>query len=96
MPNYRLSDLAARDLEAVYIYTALQFGRAHTTRYKQQLEAAMGLLAAYPAMGRQVADLRGNVHRHEHGMHIIFYTLDSSGILITRILSSRSNWMEHL
>jgi len=96
MASYTLSRRAQRDLTAIYIYTASQFGRPQAAAYKESIESALLILADNPKMGRGVEHLRRNVRRHEHESHIIFYRCHGEEVFVLRILPCRADWKEHL
>jgi toxin ParE1/3/4 len=96
MASYTLSRRAQRDLTAIYIYTASQFGRQQAVAYKDSMQTALLLLAHNPMMGRSVEHLRKSVRRHEHESHIIFYRPQGEEVFVLRILPCRADWKEHL
>lgn len=96
MPRVYLTAKADDDLLGIYAYTAREFGRGQALSYKDGLQSVLDLLAATPEMGREIAEVRIGIRRHEHGKHVIFYQRTENGILVVRILPDRADWREHI
>ena len=58
--------------------------------YKGELAHCFQLLSQNPNMGRKAPKLGEQVHRHEHGSHVVLYEPDEEGILILAIVHGRS------
>jgi toxin ParE1/3/4 len=86
MAVFRLSRRAESDLLGIANYTLRTWGKAQTARYLAELELFFQTLADNPALGRTCDEVRTGLRRLEHGMHVVFYRQERSGILISRIL----------
>lgn len=89
MAGYRLSELARTDLLAIADHTFDTWGEEQAYRYLEQLEACFQRLVQSPRLGRRCDQVRRGYRRLEHAKHVIFYRVDSQGVLITRILHER-------
>jgi toxin ParE1/3/4 len=86
---FRFSRRAEADLLSIGDYTLRKRGRTQAARYLGELEVCCQTLALNPALGRFCDDVRLGLRRHEHGMHVVFYRQERSGILVSRILHQR-------
>jgi toxin ParE1/3/4 len=86
MAAFRFSRRAEADMLSIGEYTLRTWGKAQTARYLTELEVFCRTLADNPALGRTCDEVRPGLRRLEHGMHVVFYRQDRSGILISRIL----------
>jgi len=73
-------------LRGIASYTTEKWGQDQAVRYISDLRECMALLAGKPSMGRAWNSLTPELRRHEHGKHVVFYTIEPDGILIVRIL----------
>jgi toxin ParE1/3/4 len=87
--RFRFSRRAEADLHEIGLYTLRTWGEAQTNRYLNQLEDCCRLLAGNPALGRACDEIRPGLRRMEQGRHVVFYRVESGGILISRILHQR-------
>jgi toxin ParE1/3/4 len=86
---FRFSRRAEADLLSIGDYTLCEWGRTQAARYLGELEVCCQTLVGNPALGRFCDDVRPGLRRHEHGMHVVFYRQERSGILVSRILHQR-------
>lgn len=89
MPSYRLTGAAANDIRDISRHSIQQWGVARAEAYVAGLHRAFETLAAFPAAGRDAADLRAGYRRFEHERHSIFYRRTAFGILVVRVLHQR-------
>jgi toxin ParE1/3/4 len=89
LATFRFSRLAERDLVDIGTYTLRTWGEDQTIRYIDGLETCCRQLAKNPELGRACDHVRPGLRRMEHGRHIVFYRIDSAGILVSRILHQR-------
>lgn len=89
MAKVRLSRLAEADLVDIGIYTLRTWGEEQTVRYLEDLEKCCHQLAANPGLGRACDHIRSGLRRMEHGRHVIFYRIQATGMVISRILHQR-------
>ena len=83
---YRLSNLAAKDFEAIYEYTWRRFGLLQADKYTNELDGLLKLLARNPLMGRDCHNLIVGARRHDYGQHAIFYRHADGAVFVIRIL----------
>ena len=89
MATYRLSRLAEADLLDIANYTLQTWGQDQAIRYVDDLEACCRKLADNPELGRACDHIRPGLRRMEHGRHVLFYRIEATGILVSRILHQR-------
>jgi toxin ParE1/3/4 len=70
-------------------YTLQAWGEDQTIRYIDGLEACCRRLADNPELGRLCSHIRPGLRRMEHARHVVFYRIESGGILVSRILHQR-------
>ncbi len=88
MSNYRLSRLAAADIEEIAEYTIERFGIEQARRYRDGLKTCFDQLTKNPALGRRVEQLARGLKRFEHQSHVVFYVSEPENIFIVRVLHS--------
>jgi len=93
--NYRLSRLAAADLEEIAEYTIEHFGIDQARRYRDGLKTCFDQLAENPTLGREVEQLVCGLHRFEHQSHVVFYKSEPENLLIVRVLHSSMDVPRH-
>ncbi|WP_258239752.1 type II toxin-antitoxin system RelE/ParE family toxin [Pseudidiomarina homiensis] len=97
---YKLSRLAAADFANIYGYTLLQFGAKQADKYLHELKQKLEILVAHPQLGRSCeelfADSLGDLRRHEHHQHTIYYRCDTDDIFVVRILHQQMNASDYL
>ena len=96
MAAYRLTRRAATDLEAIFEYTAEQFGVEQARSYLGGLHACCGRLADSPRLGRSAASLSPGLRRCEFRSHVVFYLAESEGVVIVRVLHERMDAPRHV
>jgi toxin ParE1/3/4 len=70
-------------------YTLEKWGERQTFRYVDGLETCCQQLAESPQSGRPCDHIRPGLRRIEHARHVVFYRIESGGILVSRILHQR-------
>lgn len=83
---FRVSREATNDLREIGRYTQNKWGKAQRRRYLNDLDEKFQFLAENPQMGRRCDEIREGYFRFEFLSHIVFYRLDSEGLLISRVL----------
>ena len=89
MGTVRFSRSAEADLLRIGEYTLRTWGKSQAARYLGGFEVLCRTLAANPFLGRLCNEIRPGLRRTEHGMHVVFYRQERSGIRIIRILHQR-------
>ena len=96
MAGLRFSPAAQADLEAIYDYTARQWGAEQAGLYMELLESACLGLAADPALGQDCGDIRPGYRRGAAGRHHVYFRFETYGIAVIRILHQRMDALRHL
>ena len=87
MAAYNLSQTARAKLADIYEYSFLNFGEGQADAYIDSLYETFDKLTALPYMGRAWRRWR----RHEHGEHVIFYTVSGNHIEIVELFHHSEN-----
>jgi toxin ParE1/3/4 len=95
MTRYVLSPRARRDIDEIWDYTAKLWGAKQAENYLRQLQAAIKLIAANPALGRSCDNVRRGYRKFPAGSHMLFYRAEKSGVEIVRILHARMDVDRH-
>jgi len=95
MSRYRLSRLAAADLEEIAEYTIEVFGLEQARKYRDGLKSCIGQLADNSALGRSADQLIEGLQRFGHQSHVVFYITEADGVFIVRILHSSMDVTRH-
>jgi toxin ParE1/3/4 len=70
-------------------YRLEKWGERQALRYIDGLEICCQQLAENPQSGRPCNQIRHGLRRMEHARHVVFYRVESGGILVSRILHQR-------
>jgi toxin ParE1/3/4 len=84
-----ISRKAEADIDQIAAYTTETWGSGQTDRYLAELEDAFQLLAKNSLIGRACEAIWAGLYRFEVGKHVVFYRIDSGGILVVRVLHQR-------
>jgi len=95
MNSYRLSRLAATDLQEIAEYTIERFGIEQARRYRDGLKTCFVQLADNPALGKGTEMLMRGLRRFEHQSHVVFYISEPKNLLIVRVLHSSMDVPRH-
>ena len=95
MNSYRLSRLAATDLQEIAEYTIERFGIEQARRYRDGLKTCFVQLADNSALGRGAEMLIRGLRRFEHQSHVVFYMSEPENLLIVRVLHSSMDAPRH-
>jgi toxin ParE1/3/4 len=94
MVNYRLSELAAEDIEHIFEFGIDNFGLNKASKYIDGMTLRLNQIAAYPLQYQAVDDIREGYRRSVYGSHAIYYRLDESNkemsINVMRILRNQN------
>jgi toxin ParE1/3/4 len=86
MPDVRLTDAAAGDVEEIERYSASEFGPALTVEYLQGLADALRRLSHHPGIGIGRDDLRSGTRSLRYRSHRIYYRPVKDGVVVQRVL----------
>jgi len=91
--TWRLSRRAHQDLVDIYITGALEFGEPVASAYHGQLRAVFAMLAQFPQLARERAEVTPPIRIHPFGSHLVVYTVEPDGsVLIVRIRHAHEDW----
>ena len=93
--SYRLSPLAADDLEEIWLYTLRQWSLAQADSYLRTLVAAFEELAAGQKQSRKV-EARPGYLKCTVGSHVIFLRDQGDRLEIIRILHQKQDAEHHI
>ena len=96
MSAFHLSQAARESLKSIGRYTEKMWGRAQRKKYLEALDNRFHDLAAAPEKGRSREALIPGLRSYQEGHHIIFYIVDTEGIIIADILHERMEPALHL
>ncbi len=85
MSQYRVSDVARSDLEAIWLFIAQDNPEA-ADRFLRVVVSRFPMLATMPKAGRQRDELSVRLRSFPVGNYVIFYRLMENGIEIVRVL----------
>ncbi|MDP3878121.1 MAG: type II toxin-antitoxin system RelE/ParE family toxin [Methylobacter sp.] len=88
--------LADEDLMGIFIYGSQNFGQAKAKSYYAGLAKAFLFLAENPLACPERVEFEPSVRIHNHGKHLIIYTVEDSYILIVRVLHQRMDVKQYL
>ncbi|MCO8314121.1 type II toxin-antitoxin system RelE/ParE family toxin [Pseudomonas mandelii] len=91
MAEYRLTPAAEGDLEAIWSYTAQQWGLDQANRYIDIITTAFEQLALRPKTAPACDAVRPGYRRCSVERHMIYFRITVYGIAIIRVLH---DWME--
>ncbi|WP_298967129.1 type II toxin-antitoxin system RelE/ParE family toxin [uncultured Roseibium sp.] len=82
MGEYRLTQRALRDLDAIADYSLDQWGAAQTQTYLEQIAVRMQWLADNPGIGKNRDEVADGYRSFPEGKHVIFYLILEAEIAI--------------
>lgn len=94
--TYHLSPQAIHDLENIWYHTFTHWGLDQANAYVDELDQTFKELCDKPDFGQSVEYIRPNYRRVIIASHAIYYTIQTSGVQIMRILHGRMNPTRHL
>ncbi len=96
MSKYKLTLEADIDLDGIWEYTYLQWGKNQAGKYLGKLEERFIALAENPNIGKQRYELAGSPMSTHCGRHVIFYRIVNEEIEIVRVLHDSMDFPRHL
>ncbi len=90
---FRFARRASDDLINIYVEGAKMFGVNQAERYRAGLDRTFAFLAEFPLAARERIELRQKPRVHRYESHLIFYRVESDGILILRVRHGREDWL---
>ncbi|MDB5979056.1 MAG: plasmid stabilization system protein [Pseudomonas sp.] len=96
MPEYRLTPAAEGDLEAIWSYTARQWGTEQANHYIDIMAASFAQLAQHPKTAPACDAIRPGYRRSSVERHMIYFRITAYGIAIIRVLHDRMDAQQNL
>ena len=96
MASYTLSPAAQIDLEAIWDYTARQWGEPQAEVYARGIQAACEALSNGTLVSRSADDIRAGYRRAAVGSHVLFFRTRKGVVEIIRILYQSMDVARHL
>ncbi|WP_223453835.1 type II toxin-antitoxin system RelE/ParE family toxin [Pseudomonas sp. GL-RE-19] len=96
MAEYRLTPAAEGDLEAIWSYTARQWGLDQANRYIDILTSAFAQLAERPKKAPACDTIRPGYRHCSVERHMIYFRITAYGIAIIRVLHDRMEAQRNL
>ena len=93
---YAVRELAAADLEAIWVYTVEQWGVEQAERYLKSLFACFEDLAENPQLGRQRDEVKAGYRSFPQGRHVVCYLVVPAGIEVIGIVHQSADVDTHL
>ncbi|PCI39896.1 MAG: plasmid stabilization protein [Rhodospirillaceae bacterium] len=90
MARYDLSEAAALDFENIFDYGIDTFGLKQALKYQNKLKERFEMLAEQPEQYPAIDDICSGFRRSVFGAHSIYYRVESSSVLIVRILGQQN------
>ena len=95
MPELFIRPLARRDLKAIWVYTARQWGVAQADQYLYDIEREIQELLRFPELGASCDHIRAGYRRLQVKRHLIFYRRDGQRLEIIRVLHDAMDVKSH-
>ena len=85
MTGFRLTPRAARDLDAIALWSRHQWGAARMEGYLRSLDDRFHWLAQNPLAGRKRDDIGAGYRSFPEGQHVVFYLIKADAVAIIGI-----------
>lgn len=95
MKSLAFTPAAMADIEAIWDYSAENWGADQADRYTDEIRDTCFALAAGRKMGR-TTDIRAGYSKYITGSHVIYYKDQSDRLDVIRVLHSRQDAERHL
>ncbi|OHX35056.1 plasmid stabilization protein [Methylomonas sp. LWB] len=95
-PSYRIRQLAAEDLEQIWLYTFQQWGPEQADQYLRALFERFNWLAEHPKLGKARDDIKPGYFCFPEGRHLVFYITTNTGIEIIGIPHQSMDVVNHI
>jgi len=96
MLNIKLTERAKKDLRSIVLYTREAFGSRQATRYVEELQAKIELLAKSPKPGTLRPELRADIRSSPFKSHTIFYYTDKDNLMVVTALHNAMEPSRHI
>jgi len=95
-PRYRIRQLAAADLERIWLYSFQQWGAEQADHYLRALFDRFAWLAEHPKLGKARDDIKPGYFYFPEGRHLIFYMVNDTGIEIIGVPHQSMDVISHV
>ncbi len=85
----RISDPAARDLQAIAEYTLSEWGSKQKESYLKLIQQSFKTLSCSGNIGKHRDDVAGNLYSYSIKKHVVFFREIEDEFMIIRILHGR-------
>ena len=96
MADVRFTPAALRDLENIWNYTTQQWGEEQAVRYLDALNTGFEALAVTPLSGSTCEHIRVGYRRLRVERHSLYYRIESTLVIVVRVLHERMDVPRHL
>ena len=96
MGKYEFSKLTESDIDRIYEYGILNYGRAQAQDYLLGLHDQFQILADSKLFGRSAEQLAPNLRKLEYESDVIYYLPQDDGVFIVRVIGKWMNPQNHL
>lgn len=87
---------ALAELEAIWDYSARNWGTRQAERYLSGLNRSFALLCDMPDIARIRPEFTRPTRVYRAAEHLIFYRVEDDELIILRVLHTRQNWQRLL
>ncbi|WP_226996574.1 type II toxin-antitoxin system RelE/ParE family toxin [Thalassotalea crassostreae] len=94
--KYTLSNKAQKDLEKIYQYTAIEYGKLQAESYLISINDCLIALSDEPELAHEISDIRVGYFRYLYRKHSIFFKKRKNDILVVRVLHQQMKLELHL
>lgn len=84
--NYRISKLALKDLDKIWLYTLNKWSSSQANKYFNEIIKGINLICRNPEIGKSIDELKSNHRILKIKAHLIVYKREKNEILVDRIL----------
>ncbi len=93
--TYRLTPLAATDLEEIWLYTFREWSLEQADEYHRGIIAAIEGLASGRMVGKP-CDVREGYRKYKVGMHVVYFRCSVEYLDVIRVLHGRMDVEKNL
>ena len=96
MTSLTVTPLAEADIEAIWDFSAKQWGIDQADSYVAAIRALISRIVENPLQGRRSDELLLGSRRISSGSHVIFYETSVENVEVVRILHVTMDYARHL
>ena len=86
MKKLILSKEAVKDINSIFDYTSVNFGKNQALNYLKGIKKILETIENNPLIGKKRDEIKKNLQSFPFKSHLIFYTVQKNKIRIIRIL----------